>query len=231
MDGDTAVCARPRSLTSSFEPLVHSTSHFRSLVAPISPAAVGLIRSMLGDDEDVFDSVTWESPTVTYEGPSTAVSGPGFRQSTSESEDGRSPHDPKWEGYLITTVKDPVKELAETKDAYVSYLVSAKVGVCAIYSTATSNLAHVRRTFPYSPPPHPPLAGDSRTLSSCALTSRRISLHALCLPFRISTDLVRPIARDRFPISSLSGTEYVTGDRFSPEFMERRRAEYVSVLY
>lgn len=41
--------------------------------------------------------------------------------------EGRDPHAPKWEGYLITSVKDPVKELAETKDAYVSYLVSAKV--------------------------------------------------------------------------------------------------------
>ena len=90
---------------------------------------------MLGDDEDVFDSVTWESPPAptTYEGTSTAPSGPGFRQSTSESEDGRGPNDPKWEGYLITTVKDPVKELAETKDAYVSYLVSAKVR-CAPFS-------------------------------------------------------------------------------------------------
>ena len=84
---------------------------------------------MLGDDEDVFDSVTWESPAA----PSndavgyTVPSGPGYRQSTSESDEGRGPHDPKWEGYLITSVKDPVKELAETKDAYVSYLVSAKV--------------------------------------------------------------------------------------------------------
>ena len=95
--------------------------------APSSPSVTTI---MLGDDDDVFDSVTWESPPVpiTYEGPSATASGPGFRQSTSESEDGRSPHDPKWEGYLITTVKDPVKELAETKDAYVSYLVSAKVG-------------------------------------------------------------------------------------------------------
>lgn len=85
---------------------------------------------MLGDDDDVFDSVTWESPAVQgYDvgGPSSARSGPGFRQSTSESDPGHGPHDPKWEGYLITTVKDPVKELAETKDAYVSYLVTAKV--------------------------------------------------------------------------------------------------------
>ena len=83
---------------------------------------------MLGDDDDVFDSVTWESPAAqAYDasGPSTAPSGPGFRQSTSESDSG--PNDPKWEGYLITVVKDPVKELAETKDAYVSYLVTAKV--------------------------------------------------------------------------------------------------------
>ena len=82
---------------------------------------------MLDDNEDVFDSVTWETPTgggAVYNPPS---SGPGFRQSTSDSVEERRPHDPKWEGYLITSVKDPVKELAETKDTYVSYLVSAKV--------------------------------------------------------------------------------------------------------
>ena len=82
---------------------------------------------MLDDNEDVFDSVTWETPSgggAAYNSPS---SGPGFRQSTSDSAEEPRPHDPKWEGYLITSVKDPVKELAETKDAYVSYLVSAKV--------------------------------------------------------------------------------------------------------
>ena len=87
---------------------------------------------MLGDDDEVFDSVTWETPAAQgYDtgGPSTGISGPGFRQSTSESEPGHGPHDPKWEGYLVTAVKDPVKELAETKDAYVSYLVTAKVRV------------------------------------------------------------------------------------------------------
>ncbi|KAK0465629.1 lipid binding protein [Desarmillaria tabescens] len=110
---------------------------------------------MLGDDEDVFDSVTWESPTdPTYNVE--APSGPGFRQSTADSSEG--PHDPKWEGYLITTVKDPVKELAETKDAYVSYLVTAKTNL-PIFST-----------------PNP-------------------------------------------------SSQYITGDRFSPEFMERRRLD------
>lgn len=86
---------------------------------------------MLGDDEDVFDSVTWETPQVS-QGYSSAPNGPGFIQSTADSEDRAGPHDPKWEGYLITSVKDPVKELAETKDAYVSYLVSAKVHMANI---------------------------------------------------------------------------------------------------
>jgi sorting nexin-4 len=77
---------------------------------------------MFGDEEDVFDSVTWEAPP---EDNSQAPTGPGFRQSVDVDSPG--PNHPKWEGYLITTVRDPVKELAETKDAYVSYLVSAKV--------------------------------------------------------------------------------------------------------
>ena len=80
---------------------------------------------MLGDDEDVFDSVTWEeSPTPEIDEPTTSH-GPGFIQSTTGANE--DPLQPKWEGYLMTSVRDPVKELAETKDAYVSYLVSAKV--------------------------------------------------------------------------------------------------------
>ena len=85
---------------------------------------------MLEGEEDVFDSVTWESPPAAQANKNahpTIPIGPGFRQSTAPSEDGREPFEPKWEGYLITSVKDPVKELAETKDAYVSYLVSAQV--------------------------------------------------------------------------------------------------------
>jgi sorting nexin-4 len=81
---------------------------------------------MLGDEEEIFDSVTWESPSAPSPIDST-LKGPGFKQSTAGSEEGRGPHDPRWEWYLITAVKDPVKELAETKDAYVSYLVTAKV--------------------------------------------------------------------------------------------------------
>ena len=88
---------------------------------------------MLRDEEDVFESVAWETPAAGYhtaaiDGPSTAPAGPGFKQSTDdESAEERGPHDPKWEGYLITSVLDPIKEHAETKDAYVSYLIQAKV--------------------------------------------------------------------------------------------------------
>lgn len=83
---------------------------------------------MHGDEEDVFDSVTWESASAPYDvDPRVHPTGPGFKQSTAGIEEPRGPHDPKWEGHLITMVKDPVKELAETKDAYVSYLVTAKV--------------------------------------------------------------------------------------------------------
>ena len=83
---------------------------------------------MLGDDDDVFDSVTWESPAppTPYDADH-RNNGPGFRQSMAGVDEGQDPHQPKWEGYLITSVRDPVKELPETKDAYVSYLVTAKV--------------------------------------------------------------------------------------------------------
>jgi len=96
---------------------------------------------MLGDDEDVFDSVTWESASAApaYEPQAVLHSGPGFKQSNTDSE---GPNDPKWEGYLITAVKDPVKELAETKDAYVSYLVQARVISSSVLSRCVS-------TYPY----------------------------------------------------------------------------------
>ena len=98
---------------------------------------------MLGDDEDVFESVAWETPSAGYTSaaiPPSTSSGPGFKQSTEEEdEEGHGPHDPKWEGYLISSVQDPIKELAETKDAYVSYLVSAKACVSSFLVLTTSN--------------------------------------------------------------------------------------------
>lgn len=120
---------------------------------------------MLGDDEDVFDSVTWESPNAhapEFEGPS-HLKGPGFRQTTFDSNE--DPLQPKWEGYLITSVRDPVKELAETKDAYVSYLVSAKVLLLAPYYNPMYSF-HRRRTCPYSLPLIPHQEGVSKILSS-----------------------------------------------------------------
>ncbi|KAH9486522.1 Sorting nexin-4 [Psilocybe cubensis] len=145
---------------------------------------------MLGDDEDVFDSVTWESPNAPTYDPSEAIvsQGPGFRQTTFDSNE--DPHQPKWEGYLITSVRDPVKELAETKDAYVSYLVSAKTNL-PIFST-----------------PNP--------------SSRRRFQDFVFLREHLVRDFpacVVPALPEKHRL------EYITGDRFSPEFMERRRLD------
>ncbi|KDR85440.1 hypothetical protein GALMADRAFT_108557 [Galerina marginata CBS 339.88] len=145
---------------------------------------------MLGDDEDVFDSVTWESPnTPAYDVDEPIAShGPGFRQTTFDSNE--DPLQPKWEGYLITSVRDPVKELAETKDAYVSYLVSARTNL-SIFST-----------------PNP--------------SSRRRFQDFVFLKEHLVRDFpacVVPALPDKHRL------EYITGDRFSPEFMERRRLD------
>lgn len=146
---------------------------------------------MLGDDDDVFDSVTWESPAAptgygAAGGPS-ALSGPGFRQSTSEEAE-QGPHDPKWEGYLITSVKDPVKELAETKDAYVSYLVSAKVCDSCVIDFTTGIHMSRRQIFPYSQLRIHQREGGSRTSSSYGTIWRKTSPPAWCLLSQTSTD-------------------------------------------
>ncbi|KAI0697537.1 lipid binding protein [Cytidiella melzeri] len=146
---------------------------------------------MLGDEDDVFDSVTWESPAQqVYDAGPSVPSGPGFRQSTADGDSEHGPHDPKWEGYLITTVKDPVKELAETKDAYVSYLVTAKTNL-PIFSTPTPS-------------------------------SRRRFTDFVFLRDHLAKDFPACVVP---PLPDKHRMEYVTGDRFSPEFMERRRLE------
>lgn len=136
---------------------------------------------MLGDDDDVFDSVTWESPSnqpYSIGGPSVPT-GPGFIQSTEEVEPGQGPNDPKWEGYLITTVKDPLKELAETKDAYVSYLVTATVRMLLCLHARILLMHSLRRlTFPSSQLLILRLADDSQTLCSSEITWQRTSQHA-----------------------------------------------------
>ncbi|KDQ63296.1 hypothetical protein JAAARDRAFT_147465 [Jaapia argillacea MUCL 33604] len=146
---------------------------------------------MLGDDEDVFDSVTWESPSgPPYDAGGPSASGPGYKQSTVEGEEGRGPYDPKWEGYLITTVKDPVKELAETKDAYVSYLVCAETNL-PIFSTRNPSARRRFQDFVF-------------------LRDHLVKDFPAC---------VVP------PLPDKHRLEYVTGDRFSPEFIERRRLD------
>jgi len=143
---------------------------------------------MLGEDDDVFDSVTWESPSAPkYDDHTDVPSGPGFRQSTADSGD---PHEPKWEGYLVTSVKDPVKELAETKDAYISYHVSAKTNL-PIFST-----------------PNP--SAQRRFQDFVFLRDHLVRDFPAC---------VVPALPDKHRL------EYITGDRFSPEFIERRRLD------
>ncbi|KAF9245775.1 hypothetical protein BU15DRAFT_40897 [Melanogaster broomeanus] len=147
---------------------------------------------MHGDEEDVFDSVTWESASAPYDVDHRVhPTGPGFKQSTAGAEEPRGPHDPKWEGYLITAVKDPVKELPETKDAYVSYMITAKTNL-PIFSTANPSS---RRRF----------------TDFVFLRDHLVKDFPAC---------VVPALPDkhRLGITSL-------GDRFSPEFMERRRLD------
>lgn len=137
---------------------------------------------MLGD-EDVFESVAWETPSAGYHTADVPTSnGPGFKQSTddSSSDATRGPNDPKWEGYLITSVQDPIKELAETKDAYVSYLVSAKVSSTSIlFLNSALMYDGLRRTFLSSPvrPLQPVVA--FKTSYSCANTCRKTFPHVL----------------------------------------------------
>lgn len=127
------------------------------------------------NDEDVFDSITWESPANQPQPEPSA--GPGFRQSTSDE----NPDEPKWEGYLIVSVRDPVKEHADTKDAYVSYLVMAKVcaSQCQYSRLPHSQLdksSHIFYTQPYRQKALPRLCLSSRTSFQRLPGMRRPSL-------------------------------------------------------
>ncbi|KAF8665271.1 hypothetical protein AX16_000292 [Volvariella volvacea WC 439] len=141
---------------------------------------------MLNEDEEVFDTVTWETTDAT--GYDTHHStGPGFKQSVVDEPELQGP---KWEGYLIASVKDPVKELAETKDAYVSYLVCAETNL-PIYSSPNSSARRRFQDFVF-------------------LRDHLVKNFPAC---------VVPALPDKHRL------EYITGDRFSPEFMEKRRLE------
>ncbi|KAF8313840.1 lipid binding protein [Clavulina sp. PMI_390] len=147
-------------------------------------------------NDEVFDSVLWDTPTTSAGGgydasraqPSytTPSSGPlGYRQdSTSTTDNGQ----PKWEGYLEVEVKDPVKELEHTKDAYVSYLVVGRTNL----STFSTNNPQSRRRFTDFVFLRDSLAND---FPACVVP----------------------------PLPGKHRLEYITGDRFSPEFVEHRR--------
>ncbi|CAG7847958.1 Sorting nexin-4 AltName: Full=Autophagy-related protein 24 [Serendipita indica DSM 11827] len=151
------------------------------------------------EPDDVFDSVTWETPsasngyTADYNNERDGIAGgpggrPGFMTHT--QDDGSAPHEPKWEGYLIATVKDPYKELDGTKDVYVSYLVAAKTNL-PIFS---------------SPEP----------------SARRRFQDFVFLRENLAKDFPACVVP---PLPDKHRLEYLTGDRFSPEFIERRRQD------
>lgn len=123
---------------------------------------------------EVFDSVLWDTPPVSgYDASANqperaeSSSGPGYRQESVPT----SNDIPKWEGYLDVEVKDPVKELEHTKDAYVSYLVVGRV------SSRNSS-----RQTPLPLTMTTPSASDR----SCHLLNTKptipTSIHRLCLP-------------------------------------------------
>lgn len=110
-------------------------------------------------DNDVFDSVQWDSetqspPTMVDYPTSSGSAGTGYNVT---HEDGDSAA-VKWEGYLTPVVSDPIKELEGTKDMYVSYRVSAKVrpnlrsndmhflSLITFLSYATDQLTHLYYT-------------------------------------------------------------------------------------
>lgn len=132
-------------------------------------------------DEDVFDSVTWETPAANgYEVETPRLSsGPGYRQSTAGAEGGGL-NEPKWEGYLMTSVRDPLKELPDTKDAYVSYLVTAEVRLP--FDLEDSVVLNVyRQTCQHLPLIIARLADAFRTLFFSETTSQKTSQLVLCL--------------------------------------------------
>jgi sorting nexin-4 len=101
-------------------------------------------------DDEVFDSITWEAPATEGYIPNYATQGgtnvgPGFKQATGADEE-RDPNDPKWEGFMAVSVRDPVKELPDTKDTYVSYLVAARVRYIPSHHRTHNQLSN-RQTY------------------------------------------------------------------------------------
>ncbi|EJT99949.1 hypothetical protein DACRYDRAFT_95772 [Dacryopinax primogenitus] len=148
-----------------------------------------------------FQSVHWDntpgveadaqlgfSSTHTFK-PTTAVS-PGFRTDYEHTADDADPTVPKWDGYLVVQVLDPVKELEGTKDMYISYAVKSQTD------------------FPFFP--------QQQTVV------RRRFHDFVFLWQHLSQDFAACVVP---PLPSKHRAEYVTGDRFSPSFVEKRRLD------
>ncbi|KAF8320548.1 lipid binding protein [Cantharellus anzutake] len=149
-------------------------------------------------ESEIFDSVTWDTPSDGGFGghdlhgdhiPETST-GPGYLQASDPRQAPPVEGEPKWEGYLDVELKDPVKELDGTKDAYISYLVCASTNLITFSSPKPS----ARRRFQDFVFLHENLVRD---FPACVVP----------------------------PLPGKHRLEYITGDRFSPEFVEHRRVE------
>jgi len=111
---------------------------------------------------------------------------------------------------------------------HTSLIWSLQKCVCIpIFLGFPAELSHLRRPiYLYSPRQTPRPGEGFRTLCSLGITSKPTFLHALFRLYRTNTDSVRKLFGCSASLSP--SAEYVTGDRFSPEFMEKRRLECVS---
>ncbi|SRR5258708_6963439 len=96
-------------------------------------------------ESEIFDSVTWDTPNDGGLHPhaghiSENLPGPGYRQ-TGDSGQALTGGEPRWEGYLDVELKDPIKELDGTKDAYISYLVRGRVRFLLTSQVGTNNIS------------------------------------------------------------------------------------------
>ncbi|KAG9035495.1 intercellular trafficking and secretion [Tulasnella sp. JGI-2019a] len=142
-------------------------------------------------DNDVFDSVQWDSeshspPTMVDYPISSGSASAGYNVAQGDGD----PAAVKWEGYIIPLVSDPIKELEGTKDMYVSYRVSAKT--------------------------------DLPTFSTPNPSTRRRFQDFTFLREHLAKDFPACVIP---PLPNKHRLEYVTGDRFSPEFIERRKVD------
>jgi sorting nexin-4 len=78
-------------------------------------------------EDEVFDSITWETSSTAHRTSLPQEQHQRLEYDLLSATETDDPYSPKWEGFLVPSVRDPVKELPDTRDAYVSYLVSAKV--------------------------------------------------------------------------------------------------------